>query len=171
MKLFVAIFLSFMLATNIAFAVEKNTKGKSSQIEQKVDKKGENTQDVSLPVFQNYVVVRFEGRDIAVDDDNQAYVSVKFSVENKSDKPINFLQWLNVYTYEKQVVYLQKVPLNFAQPMAPSAKININLRIPFNKVPGEYRSVFSRLQDDLIVYVVPENVVFSDGQKINVIQE
>lgn len=151
----------------MAFAVEKNSKGKLSQTEQ-VDKKSQNVQDISFGAFQDYVVVSFEGRDIAVDDNNQAYVLVKFIVENKSDKPIKFFQWLSVYTYEKQIIHLQSVPLNFEQSMAAGDKININLRIPFNKVAGEYRSLFSNLQENLMIYAVPEKVVFADGQQINV---
>ena len=60
------------------------------------------------------------------------------------------------------------MPLSFAQPMAPAAKADINLRIPFNKVPNEYRSLFSNVQENLMIYAVPENVVFADGQKMNV---
>ncbi|WP_308665556.1 hypothetical protein [uncultured Aggregatibacter sp.] len=167
MKLLISLFLSFIFATNMAFAVEKNSKGKLSQTEQ-VDKKSQNVQDISFGAFQDYVVVSFEGRDIAVDDNNQAYVLVKFIVENKSDKPIKFFQWLSVYTYEKQIIHLQSVPLNFEQSMAAGDKININLRIPFNKVAGEYRSLFSNLQENLMIYAVPEKVVFADGQQINV---
>ena len=167
MKLLISLFLSFIFATNMAFAVEKNSKGKLSQTEQ-VDKKSQNVQDISFGAFQDYVVVSFEGRDIAVDDNNQAYVLVKFIVENKSDKPIKFFQWLSVYTYEKQIIHLQSVPLNFEESMAAGDKININLRIPFNKVAGEYRSFFSNLQENLMIYAVPEKVVFADGQQINV---
>ena len=167
MKLLISLFLSFIFATNMAFAVAKNSKGKLSQTEQ-VDKKSQNVQDISFGAFQDYVVVSFEGRDIAVDDNNQAYVLVKFIVENKSDKPIKFFQWLSVYTYEKQIIHLQSVPLNFEQSMAAGDKININLRIPFNKVAGEYRSLFSNLQENLMIYAVPEKVVFADGQQINV---
>lgn len=168
MKLFVSIFLSFLFASNVVVAAEKTPQGMPNQLEQQVDKKSPNVQSVSLGVFQNYVVVGFEGREIAVDDNNQAYVLVKFTVENKSNKPIKFLQWLSVYTYEKQIVHLQSVPLSFAQPMAPAAKADINLRIPFNKVPNEYRSLFSNVQENLMIYAVPENVVFADGQKMNV---
>jgi len=82
MKLFVSIFLSFLFASNVVVAAEKTPQGMPNQLEQQVDKKNSNAQSVSLGVFQNYVVVGVEGREIAVDDNNQAYVLVKFTVEN-----------------------------------------------------------------------------------------
>ena len=100
--------------------------------------------------------------------DNHAYVLVKYSVENKSNKSIKSLYWIAAYLYDQQMIYSQDVPLNFAQPMAPKAKITVNLRIPFNQIPEQYRSLFTHLQEPIQVYSVARNVTFADGQQINV---
>lgn len=52
--------------------------------------------------------------------------------------------------------------------MAPKTKITVNLRIPFNQIPEQYRSLFTHLQEPIQVYSVARNLIFADGQQINV---
>ncbi|TYA50506.1 hypothetical protein FXB78_09935 [Aggregatibacter actinomycetemcomitans] len=66
------------------------------------------------------------------------------------------------------MIYSQDVSLNFAQPMAPKTKITVNLRIPFNQIPEQYRSLFTHLQEPIQVYSVTRNLILSDRQQINV---
>ncbi|MBN6060982.1 hypothetical protein [Aggregatibacter actinomycetemcomitans] len=58
--------------------------------------------------------------------------------------------------------------LNFAQTMAPKTKITVNLRIPFNQIPEQYRSLFTPLQEPIQVYSVTRNLILADRQQINV---
>ncbi|WP_233115057.1 hypothetical protein [Aggregatibacter actinomycetemcomitans] len=159
--------LSSAFIFNAAFAAEPNTKGKV-QTTQQTKQKTKNTQEGALSQFKKSIDIHFEERDIVVDDDNQAYVLVKYSVENKSNKPIKSLYWIAAYLYDQQMIYSHDVPLNFAQPMAPKTKITVNLRIPFNQIPEQYRSLFTHLQEPIQVYSVARNLTFADGQQINV---
>ncbi|WP_262404640.1 hypothetical protein [Aggregatibacter actinomycetemcomitans] len=52
--------------------------------------------------------------------------------------------------------------------MAPKTKITVNLRIPFNQIPEQYRSLFTHLQEPIQVYSVARNLILSDRQQINV---
>ena len=82
--------LSSAFVFNVTFAAEPNTKGKA-QATQQAKPKTKNTREGTLSQFKKSVDIHFEERDIMVDDENQAYVLVKYSVENKSNKPIKSL--------------------------------------------------------------------------------
>ena len=165
-NLFTSLVLSsFLLALSSANAAEPKAKPTQS-VQQSA--KTKNTQEAALSQFKKSVDIHFEERDIVVDENNQAYVLVKYSVENKSNKSIKSLYWIAAYLYDQQMIYSQDVPLNFAQPMAPKAKITVNLRIPFNQIPEQYRTLFTHLQEPIQVYSVARNVTFADGQQINV---
>ena len=161
-NLFTSLVLSSFLVLSSANAAEPKAKP-TQPVQQST--KTKNTQEAALSQFKKSVDIHFEERDIVVDEDNQAYVLVKYSVENKSNKS---LYWIAAYLYDQQMIYSQDVPLNFSQPMAPKAKITVNLRIPFNQIPEQYRTLFTHLQEPIQVYSVARNVTFTDGQQINV---
>lgn len=87
--------LSSAFVFNATFAAEPNTKGKAQATQQakpsQAKPKTKNTREGTLSQFKKSVDIHFEERDIMVDDENQAYVLVKYSVENKSNKPIKSL--------------------------------------------------------------------------------
>ncbi|KYK79895.1 DNA polymerase IV [Aggregatibacter actinomycetemcomitans serotype e str. SC936] len=85
--------LSSAFIFNAAFAAEPNTKGKV-QTTQQTKQKTKNTQEGALSQFKKSIDIHFEERDIVVDDDNQAYVLVKYSVENKSNKCAGSATWI-----------------------------------------------------------------------------
>ena len=82
-NLFTSLVLSSFFVLSSANAAEPKAKP-TQPVQQST--KTKNTQEAALSQFKKSVDIHFEERDIVVDEDNQAYVLVKYSVENKSNK-------------------------------------------------------------------------------------
>lgn len=171
MKVIALVSFASIVVVGTALAAKQGIKPKESEsassAPQATQTAQKNTNDTPLSLFQKHVNIHFEERKFIVNEDNQAYVLAKYSIENLGNKPIKSLYWIASYWHEQQMLYSQDIPLDFAKPLAAKSKATVNLRIPFNKIQDEYRTLFTNSQD-VSVYSVPRSVTFVDGQQINV---
>ena len=152
MKVIALVSFASIVVVGTALAAKQGIKPKESEsassAPQATQTAQKNTNDTPLSLFQKHVNIHFEERKFIVNEDNQAYVLAK-------------------YWHDQHMLYSQDIPLDFAKPLAAKSKATVNLRIPFNKIQDEYRTLFTNSQD-VSVYSVPRSVTFVDGQQINV---
>ena len=145
MKVIALVSFASIVVVGTALAAKQGIKPKESEsassAPQATQTAQKNTNDTPLSLFQKHVNIHFEERKFIVNEDNQAYVLAKYSIENLGNKPIKSLYWIASYWHDQHMLYSQ--------------------------IQDEYRTLFTNSQD-VSVYSVPRSVTFVDGQQINV---
>ena len=133
--LVLALFVS-QLSISSAIAKENVSKEKPKKCRKKLQQ-----QKKSYPKYVNYTIsIDVGDRDIVVGEDGQALSRFKYTITNKSEFPIQNIQWLSVYVHNRQVVHSQDMQIELENTLLPGKTLTINLQIPFTQIDEKYRS-------------------------------
>lgn len=146
MKLFKPFLLTTLIIATSANAASKTPKASPANI----------------TTIENALSISVEDREMAIDADGQALSQFKYILANKSTKPITNIQWISVYTHNRQVIYSQDMQLELENPLQPNQSVTLNLQIPFVKIEEKYRPIFMNKQEKIDVYKIDRVIQFND---------
>ena len=145
-----------------AFAKENVSKEKPKSVEKTA------TAEKSYPKYVNYTIsIDVGDRDIVVGEDGQALSRFKYTITNKSEFPIQNIQWMSVYVHNRQVVHSQDMQIELENTLLPGKTLTINLQIPFTQIDEKYRSIFMNTQEPIHVYKIERSVMFKDKKVVS----
>ena len=122
----------------------------------------------SYPEYVNYAIsIDVGDRDIVVNNDGLALSRFKYIITNKSEFPIQNIQWVSVYVHNRQVVHSQDMQIELENTLLPGKSLTINLQIPFTQIEEKYRSIFMNTQEPIHVYKIERSVMFKDKKVVS----
>lgn len=137
-----------------------------AQAVEKPQPKATPKKDVKLEQFNKSVGLKFTSRGVQVGQDGQPYVTLTYSVQNKSKTPIKSLLWVSAYRVKNKTFYVHELPANFEQPLAAGKQVEITLSLPLNELPEEAQKQFLSKTANISALNGAKNVTFSNGKKI-----
>lgn len=142
--------LPFLFAVPFTFAAPKSNPS-AAKVELSID----STLDINV-----------NDRETIIDANGQALSQFKYEITNKSDKPIKNIQWISVYTHNREVIYSQDMQLELDNPIQPAQVVSIHLQIPFAKIDEKYRPIFLNTQEPIKVYKTARVIEFLNKKKL-----
>lgn len=181
MKLIKSLFvvsLAALIGTTSAYA-ETNTKttkqakqqqtAKQQKAKKQAKKKNAPLTDAqALDLFNKSIGIRLVARDLITNKDGSKSVSLVYDIENRGDKGIKSVNWVNVYAVDKTIFHQQGIPLQFEKPFASKAKFRINLELAVNSLSKEAQAIFSDPNQRISSVTVARQIVFADGKKVDI---
>lgn len=122
----------------------------------------------ALEAFNKSIGIKLVARDLLTDKQNNKIVSLSYEIENRGNTAIKSVNWINVYAVDKKVFHQQALPLQFETPFAGKAKIRLNLEIALSTLSKEAQAIFSDQNQRVSSVTIARQVVFANGQKIDV---
>lgn len=157
MKLLKIITLLFVFIAHVGYADPKLANAKENKIAQIVRTSEPAEQAVSILV---------KNRETVVDANGQALAQFSYEIINNNKQPIASVQWISVYTHNREVIYSQDMQLELENLLQPNQVLPINLQIPFAKIDEKFRAVFLNTQEKIDVYKIARVIEFSDKSQI-----
>lgn len=139
------------LAFNTQVIAKEATPAKATQQVTKADDK-----------IDQYLAINVGKREMVVDEKGQALSAFKHEITNIGEKPIQNIQWVEVYVNNREVIYSQDMQINLENPLQPGQSLDINLQIPFVQLSENARKAFMNQQEKIDVYTIERIVKFSD---------
>lgn len=154
--------LAAFLIAPVAFSAPK-----TSPVKDVKEVKKETAKETKTPLtVDDSLSISVRNREMVVDSKGQALSQFKYTITNKSDKPITNIQWISVYVHERQVIYSQDMQLDLENTLKPNQSVSINLQIPFTQIEEKYRPIFIDTKSQIKVYKVARTIEFSDKKTL-----
>lgn len=157
MKLLKIITLLFVFIANIGYTAPKLANAKENKATQLTKTNDSVEQAISILV---------KSRETVVDANGQALAQFSYEIINNSKRPIASVQWISIYTHNREVIYSQDMQLELENLLQPNQVLPINLQIPFAKIDEKFRAVFLNTQEKIDVYKIARVIEFSDKSQI-----
>ena len=124
-------------------------------------------QTKSNPTLDDVIKINVKERETIIDASGQALSQFPYEVINKGSKPIKSIQWLSIYTHNREVIYSQDMQLELDSPLPPNQMIPINLQIPFGKIDEKFRPIFLNTKETIKIYKIARIIEYSDNKIIS----
>lgn len=158
---------AFLIAPVALSAPKTNSTAPTKESKEVKKETKESAKDNKTPLtVDGALSISVKNREMVVDKNGQALSQFKYTITNKSDKPIANIQWISVYVNERQVIYSQDMQLDLENTLKPNQSVSINLQIPFTQIEEKYRPIFIDTKSQIQVYKVARTIEFSDKKTL-----
>lgn len=160
------------LVTASFFVLSHNALAETAQKTPKLtqaEKRQQAADEKALKAFNNSIGITYTGRSLIVDPNGQKTAVIRYTLENKSKKPIKSVYWVAVYALNKEAIHVKDVVLPFEKPyLASKSKVRIEVHLPFSEIAPAAHEIFSKPEPQVQAYAVARNITFSDNKRIDV---
>lgn len=165
----------FIGANTASAETAKNTKQPSTKQQtvkktqpKKKTKSAPMTNAQALDAFNKNIGIKLLSRNLIIDKQNNKVVSLAYEIENRGNKPIKSVSWINIFAVNKTVFHQQAIPLQFEKSFASKGKMRLNLELAFSTLSKEAQAIFSDPNQPISSVTIARQIIFANGKQINV---